>query len=125
MVTLEEMMEYLTVCCQRSKEEQDDYMEWSQVEMEEHTYMEGMRKQLGILSLEDDTMVKEIVQELEHLYLDRLILELRQNMDHGSKDVPVVNSDNEWGNLLDQDDQETGGGVDDMLEVMPIQICIG
>ena len=125
MVTLEDMMECLTVCCQRSEEEQEDYMDWSQVEMEEHKYMEGMRKQLGILSLEDDAIVMEIVPELEHLYLDRLILELRQNMDHDSKDVPVLESDNEWGNLLGQDDQETGGGVDDMLEVKPIQICIG
>jgi hypothetical protein len=57
--------------------------------MEEHKYMDGMRKQVGILSLEDDAMVMEIVPELEHLYLDRLILELRQNMDHGSPSVVV------------------------------------
>ena len=39
MVKLEDMMECLTVCCQIAEMEQDDRMDWSQTEMDEHRFM--------------------------------------------------------------------------------------
>ena len=123
MVKLEDMMECLTVCCQRAEMEQDDRMDWSQTEIDEHRFMEDLRKELGLVSLKDDTMVMELDPEEEHEYLDRLMEGLMVKDDHGMRNVRVAGVDHEWKLLLCQDGQEFDEEVDDKLEVEPIEIC--
>ena len=94
--TLEEMMACLTMCSKEMEVE----MEWNEVELEEHMFMENWMKELGIEENNRETVVM-VDFDWEMQYLDR-VLAYRESandekmVSENDKDMVVPDADDYW-----------------------------